>query len=399
MDRSTDPNLKYPDFIRGDPYLEASYDIAEFAHENEFRRTKRPYLTHVVLTSELLHKFGGTKVQQAIGLLHDVLENKESKVLYPNVETLKSDLIRQVGRKFGAHYEKAALEDFAEQVSQGVKELTNGAYYYEDKRTWQVDHVRGMDYSLRSVKILDQAATLLEDILYTDPTDVKAMRNNAAFAFKGLDVSRACKGNAKQNPMHEFYKRILLFGGECYDLAKAGKLEEAEQKRASFDLDKFIERSKTGPKKTLLKKHKVLDLCTYGKSASGLVRITMDEKTHEVISFGLVVEPRKKGSLQNEIATRMRDALENRTGSQVQTGEIENTFARLRLRERGVERHGLLTVRDFKLKPPLALGEFLQLAYDASAIGKPMRDEIRRRITLVRAFPGQGEGGPGSGRH
>jgi (p)ppGpp synthase/HD superfamily hydrolase len=58
--------------------LETAFGIASWAHRDDVRKgTSIPYLSHLLAVSALVIENGGTEVQAAAALLHDVIEDTE----------------------------------------------------------------------------------------------------------------------------------------------------------------------------------------------------------------------------------------------------------------------------------------------------------------------------------
>ncbi len=368
-------------FNSGDHKVDVAFAIAREAHTGEVRNDGQPYINHLILVYNLLGKFGCDNVQRAVGLLHDVLENKNSKTLYPDVAALETELVKRLDAKLGADTnQQRKNRQWAHEVCGGVSELTNGAHLYEGKRSWQVDHAREISKHFRPVKIIDQAATLIDDIRNFNPHDMEALKHNKRFAYKGLDVSRSCALNDKDK-FHEFYKRVFNYSNEMYGLVKEGQYDQVEQKKAQFYPDTIIEQAKHARVSTHTKKRKVVHY--YRDVKQGVVRITMEKKTHQVVGFGVVVSPLEHESSINTLANRLREKLEELPQAWVETGALQSEGF-FKTKNRGLEIHGNVSVRDFTVKPSVPLTQFLALAMDTGAIDPLTLSEVKQIIQSKR---------------
>lgn len=65
------------DALAGTEALEAAYELAAEAHDGQFRETGDPYITHPLIVTEILARFGQSANTLVAALLHDVVEDTD----------------------------------------------------------------------------------------------------------------------------------------------------------------------------------------------------------------------------------------------------------------------------------------------------------------------------------
>ncbi len=81
---------KYPQYK--DPLVEKSFEVAEKAHEGQFRNSGEPYIIHPIAVTNILAELGMDKVSICAGMLHDVPEDVEE---YP-IEVIRSEFTEEI---------------------------------------------------------------------------------------------------------------------------------------------------------------------------------------------------------------------------------------------------------------------------------------------------------------
>jgi hypothetical protein len=421
----TDDIARYS-FIRGDGRLEAALEIAELAHsKSPPRRTGQPYIEHPLLVARILDQFGCDSVQKAVGLLHDVMEEEKCKDLFPDVATLETMLFNGLKARCCPREgsETDNLQIWAKHVCQGVQELTNGAIMYGGKHSWQVDNTpqgkgvflyvgkrdrdtrreniasgdgpgrflhRGsklkegkrtyqverathqISDEFKPVKIIDQAASVIDDILYCNPNDPEAMEKAKNFALKALDVSRACRGEDHNNVFHEFFKSIYAYLMKNYELAEAGDFIGVAARQGKFNIEHAVNVSKTPRYRRQVKAPELLHYYSpaYPDIETGVARITvLKQNPNLVVGYGVAVLPDEDGDgVANCVADRLCRKLEDRKNVWVETGPLGEPVRLPNMRD--LEQHKGISVRDYTLQEPLPWETFIEHAKDAGAIDR-----------------------------
>ncbi|HEU5047187.1 MAG TPA: HD domain-containing protein [Rickettsiales bacterium] len=396
----------YPVAIPDDPLLKAALTVAERAHEGQERRnSQRPYLDHVLLIYDILDKFGCSSEQKAIALLHDTVEDKLESVkelhrqLCEELEvpcTIRDDaVITSLGeRKNGGRplQDSDIDADIAElgvdkaealslKICQGVYQMSLGAIRFEGKRSYQVDQASRMSPLVKPIKIVDQAASVLDDIMHLPmpgsgtAADIsheaawRETRKAIRLALKGYDVATSAADR-----MHR--KAPLYLFQDLY-----GKLQELKelQKKENYDgiaalrenmandgIEPMIKRATSYTRRFRNSADKKLPLPDIVKhfyapdSETGIQRVTISRTTGKIVSIGVVVSPDGDDKAPaNRIAHIIRDELESLRDVKIDTGN--KSVQRIRVREEGVEMHSeVLHVRDFRIKPPMSPRTFLE---------------------------------------
>jgi len=392
-DPNTTPQPPLASYIEGSPRLEAAFEIASTVHANEKRKHGGPYIEHPLLVCRLLDIFGCTDVQKAVGLLHDVGESCEEQSPpgpYTTADKLRSALINAIKKRTEGQI-SSEDQQWAKDVCRGVKELSNGSHLYEGKRTWQVDHADRISTEFKPVKILDQAASVIDGgILHYA---MGRLRNEKGFGHKGRDVAVACSKDDPDNKFLGFYEGVFSYFKDIFTLAREGNHEAVEAKVSEFNIEQMVKDAIAGKFKAAPEPKKEFMNIYYQPKKTlerGLVRITISKTTGMVVGFGLIVTPGKE---QNEtqaniVASSFRLILESAfQHSDVETHPLKGPGFR-ELREQGLEQ-GLerwlkgISVRDFALKPPMPPDKFLSIASQVGAI-----DQLF--ITLLSAEAGIG---------
>lgn len=167
--------------------ISLAYRIAEKAHADCVRKKRAgdiPYISHPVMVCLLLQRLGhASDINLAIALLHDVLEDCEP---YRSNHLLLRDELKAGLLHSG--YDDRAADNTAAYIYQHCEELCNDRIMEEGKRTYQVMHAHAMSDRSKLIKILDQAASVMDDIFLESSRPRDKIER---FAMKALNVVKA----------------------------------------------------------------------------------------------------------------------------------------------------------------------------------------------------------------
>ena len=389
------PQAKYANVL-----LQCAYEIAEEAHKNQYRRDGSPYIDHPVMVCDILGKFGCSEMQQAVALLHDVVE--DCKGLNSSALRLHIVLMDKLKEKLPPQTveEYAKLDEWSQQVCLGVKELTNDAYRYEGKRTYQANKATQLNIFLSPIKAIDQAASVIDDIMKCDFTNEKSVNKARGFALKGFDVVRSAMDTG--TPFRRFYaklytqfKHLLLLSRQYPELLTQMQLTEDKTEllliyqditqvsgeitnlRQNFDYYDVIEQAKAEAHKPIFAALMPDNVTNYyqphfSENATGLERITVSEKG-KVVSYGMIISTDEQETHPaNTLSIALRDALEANPKLLIDTGTANKKP--IQLIPFGKEEHKshntVRYVRDFGVHPPVDLEFFLHKARKVGAISE-----------------------------
>lgn len=200
----------------------------------EKKHAEVPYVTHPLMVCHLLQRLGrADELTLAIALLHDVLEDCEP---YKSNHVLLRDELR--GALASAGYDTRAAENIARYIYDHCEELCNDLGAEEDKRTYQVMHAHAMSDRSKLVKILDQTASVMDDIFFES---ARSRDKVERFAMKALNVVKA----ASRGGSPEIMSAAHLFD-DCYTyLRELHRLPRAEEqgRRKEFDPGTMIKKN------------------------------------------------------------------------------------------------------------------------------------------------------------
>lgn len=234
------------------PIVQAAYEIACEVHGNHPRNPKRDlakpiaYITHPImvckflgLLEKALRPMGVSKkhltgdIYLSVALLHDVLE-EEGTAYYHQPDKLMHDLcgrivnrvvIAELKAKYGceesvldpaiiahavAEYsqdKKDSLKEICREIVGDCNALCNpeAEHMPDGKRFWQSDHISGLRSRPKLIKMLDQLASVTEDLLFESARDIQSITE---FSFKALEVVKA--GAAMGESEHKLTEEIFL---------------------------------------------------------------------------------------------------------------------------------------------------------------------------------------------
>ncbi len=341
------------------PILKAAYDIAKEAHWDSGQgRGKQdlPYLVHPIMLYDLMVDQGITdEITLAAALLHDAKED------YQPFMDDASKMRVQLGERL-AHYGVTDAAEIAYYIDELCDELTNGAEMIEGKRTWQVEHVGKISLRSATVKIFDQMASVLDNIL--SPDDGVGNRWSQNWSYKALDVVKA---TAEQRPQLGYYRDLfkVLFSYNM-KILNAETPEEAAQLRADFNWNQAMEKAHAMDESSSPdeKVAKVVTSKDIKQATQGVIELQLTDKGNVAYYAPLMNPQGGKGDARNEAAVRLM-------------GEIESsaTTRRVSVGARDVL-HGRM-VRVNKIKPAMPLAEFLNYARSAQSVSQVFETQVR----------------------
>lgn len=332
------------------PLLEVCYEVAEYAHRG-VPRTKKTgdiaYITHPTIVYKLLRLVGiDDEITLAACFLHDVMEDCPE---FKKPEALRARLAKG--------FKQANLPDadkFAYLIVELCEELTNAEHMAEGKRGWQWEHGQRLSPRAKLVKIADQAASLVDDILLPSDRSYEQMRK---FNMKALECAKACAG--ENELLDHLFKVLFRDAMTVMDGEQTGappdKAADAERIRENFSLEEALRAAEQYPPAkedappVKWRRHPQMSAAKTGITSIG---ITEDDK---VCRFAMLVDPDKEAdSSCNKPVMALIQNLEAVSPTRVTYQPLEILDGRV--------------VRSFKLKPPLALAEFIEKAVKSSAI-------------------------------
>jgi hypothetical protein len=217
------------------PIVLLAYRIAEEAHRKQVREKKVgnvPYITHPLMVCKLLKAMGrGDPLNLAIALLHDVLEDCEPYRSTPG--QLKKDITEGL---LAAGYDERGAINIASYINQHCEELCNDQIMEEGKRTFQVMHAHAMTDRSKVIKILDQTASVMDDIFLESKRPKDKIER---FAMKALNVVKAASrgGTPEINAAADIFR-------ECYKKLRTIHMQavphDADRLRNTFDAHKIM---------------------------------------------------------------------------------------------------------------------------------------------------------------
>lgn len=213
------------------PIVHLTFQIAEKAHQGQYREKVRgsiPYFTHPVMVCKLLNMMGvKDDLTIAIALLHDVLEDCEPYKSDKNM--LYKEL--QAGLSMAGLSESGAM-NIAADIANHCQELSNEKYMEEGKRAFQVEHAHHMSDRSKLVKIIDQMASVVDDILLESRRPPAQIER---YALKAINVVKSASRNAMTPDVQ---KAANLFK-HCYqylmELHAVKDIATRDQLRFTFD--------------------------------------------------------------------------------------------------------------------------------------------------------------------
>lgn len=362
------------------PIVAAALELAMQAHEGEWRDRKGskkvPYIYHPLLVAELLGKLGrADDLSLAVALLHDAPEDYWKYRKEPSL--FNTDLIKKL-EECGLTQKDAAL--IGNKIAGYCFELKNGEEMPEGKRVYQVEHVRMMSPRARLIKVLDQAATVIDDVRYESRRSPEQLET---FALKGLNLAKTATstGDNAVKLAYHLYKDIFIYFknqsqmepeamaasriaysidqsidnavSEFLDTERYSSLEDAYDERWRHGEDGHWAQDTKHTKHVM---HPVLKTgSSKGQPETGCVSIEFTEAEKgkfKVAGFAMLVPEDDSPSV---------------TASEAMLGAIESFDRRQRVTIKDSGIIGNRLVRDFKVKPAMSMDEFRSATLKADA--------------------------------
>ena len=224
------------------------YDFAKEMHAEDVRLKKgsvkeQPreiaYITHPAMVYRILQAVGVTdEVALGAAFLHDVMEDCDPYNGENGPKLFEQHLAKRL--------QIAQVKDpagIARLVTKFCGSLTNAKEMGQNKRTWQFEHVVRLSPLEKVVKLADQIASMIDDILL-EPT--RPYAQILKFNMKAREVGRACYGdNLLLNNLLRvvFADALSVMDGRRPD-AKEAAQSQALAIEQSFDLDSALVRAK-----------------------------------------------------------------------------------------------------------------------------------------------------------
>lgn len=343
------------------PIIQAAFEIAKKAHKDSGQMRGKaglPYLVHPIMLYDLLVFFGETdEVTLAAALLHDAKEDLEEYVANPDAMRL------ELQQKLQASGLKDA-EPIAHYLDGICTELCNDKVMFEGKRTWQVDHVGHISLRASKVKIFDQMASVLDNIISPDDAvDGSGNRWSQDWSYKALDVVKAV---AEQRPQLDFYRDMFKVLFKYNMSILDADPEAAARLRNAFDWEKAVTEAHR------LHETKTPDApCVYASVHPrpndiefGVVGVQFDAEGN-VAKYSILSNPLSdKNDPRNAAAIQLMGRLErSKTERRITVGPREIFNGRI--------------VRTNKVKPTMPLDQFIALARESDALDRSFEVEIR----------------------
>jgi len=180
------------------PVVKAALEVAQLSYARhpdkiKYRGAKEngaqiPAITHPIMVVKLLEKLGQGEdsLAIAVALLHDVLEDDPN--YKQNPEQLKTDLQAAILRQKSNRMTQKEAADVTAKVAEYCVALCNPEKMGEGKFVHQVERMRHISPRGQLIKVLDQTASLMEDIWFASK---RSPEQQWDFAVKGLSVARA----------------------------------------------------------------------------------------------------------------------------------------------------------------------------------------------------------------
>lgn len=316
-----DPNLN-PSGSERAQIVRAGFALASLAHAGESRQKINPtidYIAHPITTYDILTELGETDpALLAAAFLHDTLELDAYR---GEPERLQRELEVALEKEGIAAHRATALAD---EIYGLVYEVTNPKVFGKNKELYQIDRVANMSFDAKKLKIADQAASLICNLLLENDAEEISYDKERAFKEKAATLCHAIIASVQNNPEQRqamepydaFFHRTLRQADKLFLPPKSSARDILRQRmrtRHHFDFYELF----TGPITSMLRPpsaiaeklylydlHALPDELESGRPL-GLIRVDYDERGC-VVKYYLHVSP--DSALQNE-ATRMQQDL------------------------------------------------------------------------------------------
>ncbi len=179
--------------------IRACFTLADLAHAGESRKKINPtidYISHPIMAYDMLNELGETADGPLLGaaFLHDVLELDQYR---DDPERLCRELVVEL-EKEGIRPTRA--EALAKDIYGLVDEVTNPAVRMKNKELMQIDHVQDMSLRAKKLKIVDQCASFVCNLLLENDELKITYDDELEFREKGEALCLAILKSARANP-------------------------------------------------------------------------------------------------------------------------------------------------------------------------------------------------------
>ena len=369
---------RYPhSYETNEPIVRAAYSLALKAHGTQARYKADPdikYISHTIMVVQLLEQMKVVEPSMlAAGFLHDSLED------YPpyaaNPEQLRIDFTQALLRE---GVDAARVPMIVKYVYDIVKSVTSHPDQRKDhKRVHQIDAIAGMSGNAKIIKIADQTASIIDNMMLPNDQKKFGKEKEINFARKAdnlvteiLNSARTIRERASLARWVELFRCI---NRENWQILHAKTQAEADEIRAKFNLGEMVNREYNA-----LALRPSLDppmlrgiqLPLDRAQPHTLAEVDLDAFGN-VRRFVLWVAPGKgEGHARNQKQIELLDLLEKKLSLRVLIGEQRGII----FNDKIVNNEG----RMHRLKPHLPLEYFLRLAQQAGVVGHAGVEHIRR---------------------
>lgn len=247
----------YDETYRSSSFLVGvAIELAKEKHEGQYRKKrdgKLPYITHPIMVCKLLEMFGSREeIDYAAAILHDVMEDcepyksmREAGNIKEAYSLLREDIEGRMVAHLGGRVSGELLQSIRSRVSKVadvVAELTNPHHMGGPKRMVQVMDVQRMSDRAKLIKILDQTASIMDDIFFE--RDVGKDTNKIAnYAYKALNVvNAASRSNTPTLRLARHYFKGCFI---CLMQTIGNAPEHAERMRKGFIPEEYMAHART----------------------------------------------------------------------------------------------------------------------------------------------------------
>jgi hypothetical protein len=251
-----DPNL-LPAGSEHAAIIRASFTLAALAHAGQSRDKINPtidYISHPIMVYDILHELGeDDPVLLAAGFLHDVLEQPAYR---GDPERLLGELEIALEKE---GVDPTHAQPLAAQIYGLVYEVTNPKVLPKNKELYQIDHGTQMSFAAKKLKIADQAASLVCNLLMPNDPEVLSYEKERGFKEKAETLCYSMIASVQKNPAQRaamapydaFFTRLLRKANQLFPHPKSTEQQifrERMRVRHHFDFYELF----TGPIESLL---------------------------------------------------------------------------------------------------------------------------------------------------
>lgn len=346
------------------PIIKAAAELATQGHEGQPRGKidpSIPYIVHPIMVYELLQELGvKDELTLAAALLHDVKEDNLSYMEAP--ETFVKDL----EEKLTKHNVQDAYE-IAHCLDGICNDLKNADRMKEGKRLWQAEHSSQLSPRAAEIKLVDQMASMLDFIIMPN---VEGFTNEQVegWNFKALNLVKTIANDRPQlNPWRNLTKVLFSY---AMKICKTDSPEAEAELRSAFNWDTALAAAQNMPpsqdisaKETLLRKNPDTVM-------QGIVSVTLSENGG-VMGYTCLADPTAGGrEVRNWAANNLMNQMESaKSARRVTSKPLDVQEGRL--------------VRSYKVKPPMAVEEFIGVAQNSKAIDTVYAVTLRDAARLI----------------